>query len=100
MTGIERDRRFNQHFQSCLHDGDSCAIIFLSEKFKELLLTLSDDDRQNMIASVDGTFRPVPTLFYQLLTVNVLYKGHMLPAIHVLLSNKTKVIIMNWQIYE
>ncbi|CAF4611204.1 unnamed protein product, partial [Didymodactylos carnosus] len=37
---------------------------------------------------VDGTFKVVPEIFYQLYVVHAIYRGHVVPVVYSLLSSK------------
>ena len=39
----------------------------------------------------DGTFKVVPTIFFQLWTIHAMYESHTVPLMYALLTNKTQV---------
>ena len=67
----------NQRF--IVKEGSETAVIFASDqmifKLKEIEVNHSD-----------ATFKVVPRLFYQLLTIYIRVKGHALPALHILMT--------------
>ena len=42
------------------------------------------------IIQFDGTFYTVPSIFYQLFTIFISFRGHCIPAIYVLMQKKTE----------
>ena len=65
-----------------IHDG--AVAVILAADF--MLMKTSNAD----IIQFDGTFYTVPSLFYQLFTIFVPFRGHCIPAIYVLMQNKTE----------
>ena len=64
------------------HDG-AVAVIFASDF---MLMKMNNVDK----IQFDGTFFTVPSIFYQLFTVFVSFHGHCIPAIYILMQNKTE----------
>ena len=66
-------------------DGDT-ALIFASDGQLQLL-------RLCRLVYVDATFRVVPSLFYQLITVFVQNTDHSFPVLYALMTWKTTISI-------
>lgn len=66
--------------------GKDKIVVFGTEIFFKILC---DKDSCKTIY-MDGTFKVVPKLFYQLYTIHAFYKKQMLPFIYILLPNKSE----------
>ena len=72
---------FGKFHKSTVSVNDQTALIFFSDKMRELIPQIPD-------IQFDGTFYCVPKQFYQLWTIFVTVERHTLPAIHCLLTGK------------
>lgn len=61
--------------------GDSRILIYASPEQLRILQTSVD-------FLVDGTFKVVPEVFYQLYIIHAVYRGHVVPVIYALLRKK------------
>ncbi|CAF0959112.1 unnamed protein product [Didymodactylos carnosus] len=61
--------------------GPDRTLIFASSKQLDILQSCDD-------FLVDGTFKVVPEIFYQLYVVHAIYRGHVVPVVYSLLSRK------------
>lgn len=73
-------------YDSGVGDGDR-MLIFATAKSLQLL-------RSSMHWFMDGTFKIVPQLFYQLYSIHSLVDGRVIPCIYALLPNKTQATYM------
>ena len=72
---------FGKFHKSTVSVNDQTALIFFSDKMRELIPQIPD-------IQFDGTSYCVPKQFYQLWTIFVTVERHTLPAIHCLLTGK------------
>ena len=70
------------HQQTVFH-MDQTAIIFGSVRMVRFL-------KESTNIQFDATFKAVPRLFYQLFTISVSINHHALPALHILMTNKSE----------
>lgn len=67
-------------------EGNEKMIGFGTEKFLEILCT----SQSTKTIYMDGTFKVVPKLFYQLYTIHAFYRKQMFPFVYILLPNKSE----------
>ena len=77
------DSPFSGNHRFTVREGNEAALVFATD----LLIS-----KLPLIETIhfDGTFKVVPHLFYQLFTIFIQYKGHVMPAVHILMTNKTE----------
>ena len=66
-----------------VNSGGEYAVIFASD-FMLMKLKVANQ------IQFDATFYTVPSIFYQFFTIFISFHGHCIPAIHVLMQNKTE----------
>jgi hypothetical protein len=76
---------FSVNFLFSFVEGDN--IIFIVANSEQLDILRSTDD-----FLADGTFKVVPEIFYQLYTIHVVYRGHVVPVLYVLLRRKNAAL--------
>ena len=70
------------------NDQSEVAIGFMGPKWK----TAFQSDANESLVQADATFYVVPRQFYQLLNIFLQYKTYPLPAIHILMTKKTRTL--------
>ena len=63
--------------------GDDRILVFASDEQIDILQNTDD-------FLVDGTFKVVPEMFYQLYIIHAVYRDHVVPVIYSLLRKKSK----------
>jgi hypothetical protein len=75
------------------HSFDNEEIILPTDSNKDLLMFTTVSNLRCLSECttlyIDGTFKTCPALYSQLLTIHGLYKGHVVPLVYSLLSDKT-----------
>ena len=77
--------RFSPFFRSMVILSVGFAAIFWSDQMFEKL-------QECELINFDGTFHVAPKLFFQLFTIFIQVGNHALPAIHVLMTNKSELL--------
>lgn len=76
----------------CMHEGENFLLI--NDGFEEKIMAFGTKQNILMMAEakrvfLDGTFYTCPSLFKQLYTMHIVYRGKMIPVLYALLPNKT-----------
>ena len=74
---------FSSNHRLTIREGNETAVLFASD---QMITKLKEAETVHF----DATFKVVPRIFYQLLTVFIRYKGHVIPALHILMSAKNE----------
>ncbi|CAF3945239.1 unnamed protein product [Rotaria sp. Silwood1] len=69
-------------------EGDDRILIFSSPEQLDILQSVND-------FLVDGTFKVVPEIFYQLYIIHAIYRGHVVPVLYALLRRKNAATYQN-----
>ena len=77
------DSPFSSNHRLTIRDGNDTAILFATDLMISKLL-------ETDTIHFDGTFKVVPHIFYQLFTIFIQYKGHAIPALHILMTSKSE----------
>ena len=83
LCQLIHDSPFVHLYRGSVSSEGSYAIIFASD----FMLQKMKDVEQ---IQFDGTFYTVPSIFYQLFTILITFHGHCIPAMHILMQNKTE----------
>ena len=74
---------FSSNHRLTVREGNEIALVYATDLLISKLIVVET-------IHFDVTFKVVPHLFYQLLTIFIQYKGHAIPALHILMTNKTE----------
>ena len=74
---------FSHNFRFSIRDANGTAVVFATDFLLSKLIEAET-------IHFDATFKVVPHIFYQLFTIFIQYKGHAVPAFHVLMTNKSE----------
>ena len=74
---------YSMNYRLTIRDCNETTVVFATD----LMISKLIDDQT---IHFDATFKVVPRLFYQLFTIFIRYKGHAIPAIHVLMTAKSE----------
>ena len=74
---------YSMNYRLTIRECNETAVVFATD----LMISKLIDDQT---IHFDATFKVVPRLFYQLFTIFISYKGHAIPAIHILMTAKSE----------
>ena len=74
---------FSKNHRLSIREGNRSAVVFATDLLLSKLIEVEN-------IHFDVTFKVVPHLFYQLFTIFIQYKGHAIPALHILMTNKSE----------
>ena len=74
---------FSSNHRLTIREGNETAVLFASDQMIAKLKVAET-------VHFDATFKVVPRIFYQLLTIFIRYEGHVIPALHILMSAKSE----------
>ena len=74
---------YTNTYRFSIANDNGTAVVFATEL---MLSKLRESDSIHF----DATFKVVPRLFYQLMTIFIPFKGHTIPAIHILMTSKNE----------
>ena len=74
---------YSMNYRLTIRECNETAVVFATD----LMISKLIDDQT---IHFDAIFKVVPRLFYQLFTIFISYKGHAIPAIHILMTAKSE----------
>ena len=80
---------FSHNFRFSIRDANGTAVVFATDFLLSKLIEAET-------IHFDATFKVVTHIFDQLFTIFIQYKGHAVPAVHILMTNKSEDCIQQY----